>query len=131
MKTWNDVNVGDYIYYYDHCKMHKQYVHYAAIELKHKEYSDWRNPNRKIIEEYKILVLEVGPTHKRIEFNEYYFDKTDWLHWGIHRFSCKESAEKWFKTMVDWRLKRAEKFRIKYEKEISILEKYAEFNKDF
>ena len=45
--------------------------------------------------------------------------------------TIKEAAEKWFKRMIDWRLDRAERFKNKYEKEVSILEKYAEFNKDF
>lgn len=137
MKRWKDLEAGDCIYYYDHCKMHEQVIHSVEIKEIEKVEVDRYNPRRKTIGTSEKMILTIGPRHIEFEVPDYAlrenFDNYwyDFNHWGIHRFSCKEAAEEYLKNLVDKRLKKANYLKEKLDQTLGILAKYETLNPDF
>ena len=122
-KTFKDLDIGDIIYYYDHCVIKKKIVTSEPQIVHHKEackrsssgYREWdtinftTNPGKPI----ELLLIWKG----NLDFEECY------IHSSIH-LSNKEAANKFLNKMKENRERRVRKAKRILEKETRILNKY-------
>lgn len=124
MKTFGELQKGDYIYYWDKRKLHKQLVHNVENTEQISEYIDWSG-NKAIskrpyikIEAGKGTVLELFYENHNTEIRRNY----------MLRFSCLEAANNWIERQqgyyeckierLNWQLERytnlAKNYSIRY-----------------
>ena len=124
MKTFGELQKGDYIYYWDKGKLHKQLVHNVENTEQISEYIDWSG-NKAIskrpyikIEAGKGTVLELFYENHNTEIRRNY----------MLRFSCLEAANNWIERQqgyyeckierLNWQLERytnlAKNYSIRY-----------------
>lgn len=121
MKKFTELKEGDYIYYIDHCKLHKQLVTYAQGNEIVDEYKDWYGTHH--ITKWKEFIIKAG-RGTEISGNINWLNCSDFTYHGIHRFACIEAANEYIKNMIEWRKKRYEKFTKKAMAEKQILDRY-------
>ncbi len=132
MKRWDQLKTGDYIYYYDHQKIHKQLVKkvdtITSIVNKKSLDTNFNIITSKVIEEY-IVIYAGKNTLIKLQKNwiktqcEKYNDYS--ITYGyMLRFCNKEDAQAYMKKLISIRKKRTEKYKKKYLKEKKILDSY-------
>jgi len=124
MKTFGELQKGDYIYYWDKGKLHTQLIHNIEVTEQVSEYIDWSG-NKAIskrpyikIEAGKGTVLELFYENHSTEIRRNY----------MLRFSCLEAANNWIERQrgyyehkieqLNWQLERytnlAKNYSIRY-----------------
>ena len=114
-KNFLELKVGDYIWYYDHCKLHKQIV-------KSIDYENINIDNEFINYTYMIIKAGHGTVLKLLYSPYLKYDKI-YIN-GLLRFSSYETAKRYVNNIIHKRRSRVEKLRDKYEKELKMLYKY-------
>ena len=116
MKRFKDLNVGDIIYYYDHCKMHPQVVN--DIKIVEIPYLTWRNtPDFR-----ETIILQAG--NSPVVQLDWIADESMAAWDYMTRFSCKEAAQQYLDNLKD-------KAKRKIDKSIDILYKYNNLLKEY
>ena len=122
-KTFKDLDIGDIIYYYDHCVIKKKIVTSEPQIVHHKEACKWSSNESREWDTINFTTnpgkpLELLPIWKgNFDFEERY------IHSSIH-FSNKEAAKKFLNQMIENREYRVCKAKRILEKETRILNKY-------
>ena len=127
MKTFGDIKEGDYIYYYDHCKLHKQLV----TKVENKEirktyktfdgYTEYVNNNR---------IIEAGKGTK-LNFNQLALEYSKLNYYSMLRFADIEAYKEWVKERKDHLNKKIKYFNDKYNEYSKRLNKLLENNKEY
>jgi len=120
MKTWQDVKKGDYIYYYDHCKYHKQLVHDIKEETQTESFTDWFGKKQE--RTYNRYIIYAGRSNFIIQD---YFKTNNWC-WanGMKRFASIEAVNEDENNKKSKLMRRYERAKRKYEKIKNILIKH-------
>lgn len=122
-KTFKDLDIGDIIYYYDHCAIKKKIVTTKPQIVHHKEAYKWSSSRSREWDTINFTTtpgkpIELLPIWKsNFDFEERY------IHSFIH-FSNKEAAKKFLNKMKENREHRVCKAKRILEKETRILNKY-------
>lgn len=120
MKTWNDIKKGDYIYYYDHCKYHKQLVHDAKEETKTESFTDWFG--KKYERTYTRFIIRAGKSCFIVD-NYYKSSTCCWAH-GMKRFTCEEACKDHEEKIINNLKRRYKKAKTKYDRCLRILKNH-------
>lgn len=119
-KKWKDLQIGDYIWYYDHYKLHKQKITHISRQQKIDEIDSLFY--KKTINITNEIYIEAGKGTKM--YISHYFN-TDEYWWGhMPRFANYEAAKRFIERLIHYRKERINKFKNKYERELKMLEKY-------
>ena len=122
-KTFKDLDIGDIIYYYDHCTIKTKKVTTKPRIVHHKEACKWASNGSREWDTINFTTnpgkpIELLPIRKgNFNFEERY------IHSSIH-FSNKEAANKFLNKMKENRECRVRKAKRILEKETRILNKY-------
>jgi hypothetical protein len=122
-KTFGELKVGDDIYYYDHCKLHKQKV--TSIEIvKGKEvaYKDFFGREWKRTEDDELVIKAGKGTIIKI-YSRY--SKNEYINFLMPKFSNYEAGLDFINNLKNKHKKRMEKYYNRYLKEKRIIEKYS------
>ena len=124
-KTFAELKVGDDIYYYDHCKLHKQKV--TSIEIvKGKEviYKDFFGREWKRTEDDELVIKAGKGTIIKIWYIHYL--NSDTIKYNrMPRFSNYEAGLTFIDNLKNKHIKRMKKYYNKYLKEKRIVERYS------
>lgn len=120
-KRWQDLQVGDYIWYYDHYKLHNQKVTHIETQTKTQELNYYYG--EKFTRQIKELYIEAGKGTK-MYINEYRFEYDECSWRGIPRFASYEAGKRFIERLINYRKRRIKEFKNKYERELKMLEKY-------
>ncbi len=123
MKTFKDLKEGDVIYYYDHGRLHKQIIKSMQMveniemveSLFEKNGFEYAKVKRIIIHAGKGTVMNLA---------QYVYNESKINYANMPRFACKEAADEYMDYMINYRKKRVEKFKKKYERELKIFNNY-------
>ena len=122
-KTFKNLDIGDIIYYYDHCVIKKKIVTTKPQIVHHKEAYKWSSSGYREWDTINFTTnpgkpIELSPIWKgNFNFEERY------IHSSIH-FSNKEAAKKFLNKMKENRERKVRKAQRILEKETRILNKY-------
>lgn len=120
-KTFKDLVIGDYIWYYDHYKLHKQKITHAELQLRTEEINSMFYG--KVIKQIKEIYIEAGKGTK-MYISSYNFDK-DTLNWrGIPRFTSYEAALNYISYLKTKHIQKANKLQKRLDRELNIISKY-------
>ena len=118
MKNFINLKKGDNIWYYDHCKLHKQQV----TSIEHKKVKDeWKDiygRMHSIEDEY--IEIKAGK-RSVLRLYQYHQNKDAIYIKGLLRFSSYDTAKKYLENLIEYRCKKMEKLKKKYEQELNIL----------
>jgi len=120
MKVFKDLQVGDTIFYYDHCQMKPRTI--VKIETKDVTKELWGGGTRTY--NYILLYCEHGYQPISVHTTWDHGNSTMIHHASTKYFSCKEAAEQWLKGLKGYRERRIERAKYLIEKETKILSKY-------
>ena len=120
MKVFKDLQVGDTIFYYDHCQMKPRTI--VKIETKDVTKELWGGGTRTY--NYILLYCEHGYQPISVHTTWDHGNSTMIQHASTKYFSCKEAAEQWLKGLKGYRERRVERAKYLIEKETKILSKY-------
>lgn len=120
MKVFKDLQVGDTIFYYDHCQMKPRTI--VKIETKDVTKELWGGGTRTY--NYILLYCEHGYQPISVHTTWDHGNSTMIHHASTKYFSCRESAEQWLKGLKGYRERRIERAKYLIEKETKILSKY-------
>lgn len=120
MKVFKDLQVGDTIFYYDHCQMKPRTI--VKIETKDVTKELWGGGTRTY--NYILLYCEHGYQPISVHTTWDHGNSTMIHHASTKYFSCKEAAEQWLKGLKGYRERRIERAKNLIEKETKILSKY-------
>ena len=120
MKVFKDLQVGDTIFYYDHCQMKPRTI--VKIETKDVTKKLWGGGTRTY--NYILLYCEHGYQPISVHTTWDHGNSTMIHHASTKYFSCKEAAEQWLKGLKGYRERRIERAKNLIEKETKILSKY-------
>ena len=120
MKAFKDLQVGDTIFYYDHCQMKPRTI--VKIETKDVTKKLWGGGTRTY--NYILLYCEHGYQPISVHTTWDHGNSTMIHHASTKYFSCKEAAEQWLKGLKRYRERRIERAKNLIEKETKILSKY-------
>jgi len=120
MKAFKDLQPGDIIYYYDHCKMKPRTI--IKIETKDVTKELWGGGTRTY--NYILLYCKRGYQPISVHTTWDHGNSTMIHHASTKYFSCKEAAEQWLKGLKGYRERRIERAKYLIEKETKILSKY-------
>ena len=121
MKTFGELQKGDYIYYWDKGKLHKQLVHNIENTEQISEYTDWFG--KKQINKRPYLKIEAG---KGTKLELYYSNyetaiRTNYL----IRFSCLEAANNWIEMQQMYYKRKIECLKWRLERYENLVQKYS------
>ena len=119
MKAFKDLQVGDTIFYYDHCQMKPRTI--VKIETKDVTKELWGGTRTY---NYILLYCEHGYQPVSVHTTWDHGNSTMIHHASTKYFSCKEAAEQWLKGLKGYRERRIERAKYLIEKETKILSKY-------
>jgi hypothetical protein len=120
MKVFKDLQVGDTIFYYDHCQMKPRTI--VKIETKDVTKELWGGGTRTY--NYILLYCEHGYQPISVHTTWDHGNSTMIHYASTKYFSCKEAAEQWLKELKGYRERRIERAKYLIEKETKILSKY-------
>lgn len=126
MKAFKDLNPGDIIYYYDHCKMRPLEVITCKIEEIEKRVDTWRG-YEVIKEKYLIITTKTGKPIKiylSIYNSDHNGDITAIYGRYSKIFSCKEAAENELDRLKKYRLRKINEAQKRVDKYTAIMNKY-------
>ena len=120
MKTWSEIKKGDYIYYYDHCKYHKQLVHEVKEETQTEKFTDWFG--KEHINTQTRFVVRAGKSYFIVSN---YSKSRDWC-WanGMKRFTCEEAYKDHEEKIINNLKRRYQKAKIKYDRALHNLKNH-------
>ena len=120
MKTWNDIKKGDYIYYYDHCKYHKQLVHEVKEETQTESFTDWFGNKHETTQ--TRFIIRAG---RSCFILSNYWKSQSWC-WanGMKRFTCEEAYKIHENKMNEKLIRRYKKAKLKYDMYVNILKNH-------
>jgi len=122
MKTFKDLNTGDIIYYYDHCKMKPLEVVTCKMEETEKRVDTWRGYE---VRKDKNLIITTK-TGQPIKIYCSYHDGNITNAYGncSKIFSCKEAAEKELNRLKNYRKFKINEAQKRVDKYTAIMKKY-------
>lgn len=128
MKTFDDIKEGDYIYYYDHGKLHKQLVTKVENQEKRDTYTDWSG---KVTERvYKRKTIKAGKG-TQLNLNEWYLGYSHFNYYSMHRFADIEAYNNWIIERKAYLTKKVNYFKSKHEEYSNRLNRLIENNKEY
>lgn len=120
MKTFKDLQIGDIIYYYDHCQMKPRRI--IKIETKEETQPLWGGGFRTY--NYILLYCEHGYQPVSIHCTWHKGESTCEHHAGTKVFSCRESAEKELNRLRTYRENRIVRAKKLIENDSKIIANY-------
>ena len=123
MKKFKDLKEGDIIYYYDHCRLHKQIIKSIQVIEKIEMVESLFEKNGFEYQKIKRLIIKAGKGTV-MNLPQYVFQESKINYNNMVRFACKEAADEYMDHIINYRKKRVEKFKKFYEKELKIFNKY-------
>ena len=120
MKAFKDLQVGDIIFYYDHCKMKPRII--IKIETKDEIQNLWGGGTRTL--NYILLYCDHGYQPVKIHITWDRGNSTMVHHAGTKYFSCRESAEKELNRLRTYREKRIARAKKLIENDSKIIANY-------
>lgn len=120
MKAFKDLQVGDIIFYYDHCKMKPRKI--VKIETKDEIQQLWGGGTRTL--NYLLLYCERGYQPIKIHITWDRGNSTMVHYAGTKYFSCRKSAEKELNRLRTYRENRIAKAKKIIENDSKILTNY-------
>ena len=122
MKAFKDLNPGDIIYYYDHCKMKPLEVVSCKMEETENRIDTWRGYEvRK--DKYLIITTKTGKPIK-IYCSYHNADITNVYRNYLKIFSCKEAAENELNRLKNYRKHKIEEAQKRVNMYTAIMNKY-------
>ena len=126
MKKFKEVKKGDYIYYIDHCKLHKQLVTFAGEVEFTRTYKSWGS-NKTVTEIEKQFIIKAG-RGTEITLGYWNKDSSDLMHYGIRRFASKEAVKDYVDRVISGRKYKANKLEKLLNQIKNVAQKYSEIN---
>ena len=123
MKKFKDLKEGDIIYYYDHCRLHKQIIKSIQVIEKIEMVESLFEKNGFEYQKIKRLIIKAGKGTV-MNLPQYVFEESKINYNNMVRFACKEAADEYMDHIINYRKKRVEKFKKFYERELKIFNKY-------
>lgn len=123
MKKFKDLKEGDIIYYYDHCRLHKQIIKSIQVIEKIEMIESLFEKNGFEYQKIKRLIIKAGKGTV-MNLPQYVFEESKINYNNMVRFACKEAADEYMDHIINYRKKRVEKFKKFYERELKIFNKY-------
>lgn len=117
MKTWKEIKKGDVIYYYDHCKYHKQIVKDIKEQNQTESFVDWFG--KKHERTWTRFMVFAG--RSCFEVSDYRKDCSMCWGNGMKRFTCKEAYKEHEDKMISKLKTRYQKAKAKYDRALRIL----------
>ena len=127
MKTFGDIKEGDYIYYYDHWKLHKQLVTKVEVQEKKETFTDWYGKTTERI--YKRLIIHAGKG-TQLDCDDWMLNYSSIRYWSMLRFSDIEAYNNWISQRKSYLERKVNYFKSKYEEYSNRLSKLIENNKN-
>ena len=121
MKTFGELQKGDYIYYWDKGKLHKQLVHNVENTEQISEYTDWSG--KKQINKRPYLKIEAGKGTVLELFYENH--STEIRRNYMLRFSCLEAANRWIERQQGYYERKIERLNWQLERYTNLVQKYS------
>ena len=115
MKKFIDLKVGDTIYYYDHCKMKPQKVHFIEECEEERSYNGYFGQIHTV--KVRYLKMLVGKNKKEYILEDIESHCSDFILDWKHMFSCKEAAEEFLqerRQVAKDQIKEAKRIIAKY-----------------
>jgi len=122
-KTFKDLNIGDTIYYYDHCVIKTKKVTSKPEIIHHKEACSWLSSGYREWETMNFTTTPGKPIELWSGWNGTFAYEESSVNSSMH-FSNKEAAKKFLNQMKEKRERRVYKAKRMLEKETRILNKY-------
>lgn len=116
MKTFKEIQPGDYIYYYDHGKIKSQLVHEVYETEEEYKWKDWSGQDNITI--YKYLIIKAGKRNRTYKLRQYDMYCSDTYFNRMKRFACSEAANNFINYLLNTderKIKEAKKKLEKYE----------------
>ena len=123
MKKFKDLKEGDIIYYYDHCRLHKQIIKSIQVIEKIEMIESLFEKNGFEYQKIKRLIIKAGKGTV-MNLPQYVFQESKINYNNMPRFASKEAADEYMDHIINYRKKRVEKFKKFYERELKIFNKY-------
>ena len=123
MKKFKDLKEGDIIYYYDHCRLHKQIIKSIQVIEKIEMVESLFEKNGFEYAKVKRMIIHAGKGTV-MNLPQYVFQESKINYNNMVRFACKEAADEYMDHIINYRKKRVEKFKKLYERELKIFNKY-------
>ena len=123
MKKFKDLKEGDIIYYYDHCRLHKQIIKSIQVIEKIEMVESLFEKNGFEYQKIKRLIIKAGKGTV-MNLPQYIFQESKINYNNMPRFASKEAADEYMDHIINYRKKRVEKFKKFYERELKIFNKY-------
>jgi hypothetical protein len=123
MKKFKDLKEGDIIYYYDHCRLHKQIIKSIQVIEKIEMVESLFEKNGFEYQKIKRLIIKAGKGTV-MNLPQYVFQESKINYNNMPRFASKEAADEYMDHIINYRKKRVEKFKKFYERELKIFNKY-------
>ena len=122
MKAFKDLNPGDIIYYYDHCKMKPLEVVSCKMEETENRIDTWRGYEvRK--DKYLIITTKTAQPIK-IYCSYHKGDVTNTYGKYSKIFSCQEAAENELNRLKNYRKRKIEEVQRRVNRYMTIMNKY-------
>ena len=128
MKTFEDIKEGDYIYYYDHSKLHKQLVTKVENQEKRDTYTDWNGNTTERVD--KRIIIHAGKGTK-LNCNKWMLDYSSVRYWSMLRFADIEAYNDWIQKRKKYMNYKVNYFKSKYEEYSNMLNRLNENNKEY
>lgn len=128
MKTFGDIKEGDYIYYYDHYKLHKQLVTKVDIQEKKDTYTDWNGNTTERVD--KRVIIHAG-RGTELNCNKWMLDYSSVRYWSMLRFADIEAYNNWISQRRGYLERRINYFKSKYDEYSNRLNKLNENNQEY
>lgn len=123
MKTFKDLKEGDVIYYYDHCRLHKQIIKSIQVIEKIEMVESLFEKNGFEYVKVKRMIIHAGKGTV-MNLAQYVFKESKITYDNMPRFASKKAADEYMDHIINYRKKRVEKYKKIYERELKILNKY-------
>lgn len=121
MKTFGELQNGDYIYYWDKGKLHQQLIHNIEVTEQVSEYIDWSG--NKAISKRPYIKIEAG---KGTILELYYENHSTEVRRGyLLRFSCLEAANQWIERQQKYYTRKIECLKWRLERYENLVQKYS------
>lgn len=132
MKKFNELTVGDTIYYWDHGKLRKQVVKEIEIRDEVQSSTDWYGITHE--DKRTRIIMKAGPksSNRQTIYNFIFcewssnnlsdYSYTTFL--GTRKFSCVEAARHWLRKNEKSSYARAMRAKRKYDREMKSLNAY-------
>lgn len=123
-KKFEELQKGDKMYYWDHGKIHVQYVHDAEIVDQTSTSTDWYGATSTVTR--RVLNIKAGPDMNRLTStyswilldNKFrYLSEPEYVISvrGTKRFSCIEAVEHWLKQRIAYTERKALMYKARYD----------------